>query len=71
LDDAPGTVCRANFQLLLLGRTGRVARRTMLGDDGNQIGAHSTLLAASKQGEDGRTPQLNGYFPEFSLGWTN
>jgi len=23
--------------------------RTMLGDDGNQIGAHSTLLAASKQ----------------------
>jgi hypothetical protein len=25
------------------------ARRTMLGDDGNQIGAHSALLAASKQ----------------------
>jgi hypothetical protein len=30
---------------------GRVApaRRTMLGDDGNQIGTHSALLAASKQ----------------------
>jgi hypothetical protein len=27
----------------------------MLGDDGNQIGAHSALLAASKQSEDGRT----------------
>ena len=25
------------------GATGRVARRTMLGDDGNQIGAHSAI----------------------------
>ena len=25
------------------GATGRVARRTKLGDDGNQIGAHSAL----------------------------
>jgi hypothetical protein len=52
------------------GATGRVARRTKLGDDGNQIGAHSALLAASKQGEDGRIPHLNGSFPVFSLGWT-
>jgi hypothetical protein len=36
------------------------ARRTMLGDDGNQIGAHSALSI----------PHLNGSFPEFILGWT-
>jgi hypothetical protein len=43
----------------------------MLGDDGNQIGAHSALLAASKQSEDGRIPHLNGSFPVFILGWTS
>jgi hypothetical protein len=32
----------------------------MLGDDGNQIGAHSALSI----------PRLNGSFPEFILGWT-
>jgi len=47
-----------------------VARRTKLGEDGNQIGAHSALLAASKQSEDGRIPHLNGSFPAFILGWT-
>ena len=35
-------------------------RRTKLGDDGNQIGAHSALFI----------PHLNGFFPEFSSGWT-
>jgi hypothetical protein len=42
--------------------SGRVApaRRTMLGDDGKQIGAHSALSI----------PHLNGSFPEFILGWT-
>ena len=41
---------------------GRVALalRTMLGDDGNQIGAHSALPI----------PHLNGSFPVFILGWT-
>jgi hypothetical protein len=39
----------------------------MLGDDENQIGAHSALLAASKQSEDGRIPHLNGSFPVFIL----
>ena len=32
----------------------------MLGEGGNQIGAHSAI----------RIPHLNGPFPEFSLGWT-
>jgi hypothetical protein len=44
------------------------ARRTRLGDDGNQIAAHSALLAASKQSEDGRIPHLNGSFPVFIFG---
>ena len=42
------------------GATGRVARRTKLGEDGNQIGAHSALYI----------PHWNGSFPEFILGWT-
>ena len=42
------------------GQRGALARRTKLGDDGNQIGAHSALSI----------PHLNGSFPEFSLGWT-
>jgi hypothetical protein len=42
-----------------------------LGDDGNQIGAHSALLAASKQSEDGCIPHWNGSFPVFFLGWMN
>src|ERR1019366_8051977 len=40
-----------------------------LDDDGNQIGVHSALLAASKQSEDGRIPHLNCSFPVFTLGW--
>jgi hypothetical protein len=32
----------------------------MLGDDGNQIGAHSALSI----------PHLNGSFPVFIFGWT-
>jgi hypothetical protein len=38
----------------------RGAWRTMLGDDGNQFGAHSALSI----------PHLNGSFPVFILGWT-
>ena len=37
------------------------AWRTMLGDDGNQIGAQSALALS--------IPHLNGSFTVFSLGW--